>query len=1040
MELIEVFQILGIEQTKDERALKNAYREKLAVTNPEDDPEGFKRLRTAYEEACRYARTPDEEENEETEQTLEDDTPAGQWVRGVRKIYENITDRCDEEKWKELFEADAFLSLEEEENCTTYLLRFLMEHFKLPTNVWKLLNEKIHIVQNAGALRERFPAQFVNYMVHKCESGEEVDFSQFVGTEDADYDQFLQYYDRAYQALQEKKLQEAEQMIGCGDALGITHPVMEICRASLYEGKGQTEKAIALLKELSAKYPEDDLIAYNTAEMFWRNENHPEAAAIYERLREKLPKHYMANLRLTDWYYEQRKYKEAKKCAEEILSVGGDDAFLETLQKINTELEREMQREYAESGDPGLGLDLGWCYLQDGRTDLGIRTVKPLEEKVPVDRREEYLGLMTKLLAEAAEYEKTIVLAAKWEESLEKKILRDTDPEEEEKDRDRIRQSHMIRMQCCRAYGYIQPEKFAEAITEAEKSETGTPKDIGMLIEKAQIYVEMEEYERCGEISRRLIEDYQVYAAYANELEAAKRQWNAAGVIQNGRACLNYFPNYVKAYEMMAKVYMDLAHPDELKALLQQAKDNNVKSVILDAYEWQLSHEKFPDETLNERIQKFRTDYLQKVEDGKLTFYEAGLPVITEYLYSNPCEYLLVERAIFHKAAGHLEEAKADYEKALAEEPANPYAWNGLASIHQYLGEYEEAMVCLRKAMLYITTDEDGNIPPGMLAEQAEAYMRLGNYPEAEKMYEEFLMATGRDGERNTRRMRDYAKCLYYNGKKEKAMHLLDRAFANVLDATSEKADLCMNNGEDKFARELLEAWPEQMKLTNQNTQSAQEEYQYSMAWYELLYGSAGKAIECFEKSVLHRVDEIGTRGMLGDLVFACILGNNEYKGKLYADHLKYWLDRDKKYGTDCYKDMPKLEQVYRYLAAYYKASQEELDAILTLGENSRYCRFCSCEICKELEEIQLLNLLRKGQKQEVQERITEAFQERPSEYVRAIKHFLDTPPSEPAKKEEKKSFFDRFLKQREKGKRYDSRNRFGNHQQSGGSVYGGRS
>ena len=487
-----------------------------------------------------------------------------------RKVYENITDRCDVEKWKALFEADDFLSLEEEENCTTYLLRFLMEHYKLPTAIWKLLDEKIHIVQNAGAFRERFPAQFVSYMVHKCESGEEVDFSEFRGAEDADYDQFLQYYDRAYQALQEKKLQEAEQMIGCGDALGITHPVMEICRASLYEGKGQTAEAITLLKKLSAKYPEDDLIAYNTAEILWRNEGRVEASAIYESLREKLPKHYMANLRLTDWYYEQGNYKEAKKCAEEILSVGGDDTFLETLQKINTELEREMKREYAQNHDPGLGLDLGWCYLQDGRTDLGIRTVRELEAKVPADRCEEYLGLMTKLLAEAAEYEKAISTAAKWEESLEKKILRDTDAEEEEKDRDRIRQSHMIRMQCYRAYGYVQPEKFAEAIAEAEKAETGTPKDIGMLIEKAQIYVEMEEYERCAEISQKLIGDYQVYAAYANELEAAKRQWNAAGGIQNGRACLNYFPTYVKAYEMMAKVYMDLTHPEELKELYRQ--------------------------------------------------------------------------------------------------------------------------------------------------------------------------------------------------------------------------------------------------------------------------------------------------------------------------------------------------------------------------------------------------------------------------------------------------------------------------------------
>lgn len=570
MELTEVFQILGIEQTKDERALKSAYREKLAVTNPEDDPEGFKRLRAAYEDACRYAKTPDAEENEENVQALEDDTPAGQWVRGVRGVYENIKDRCDEEKWRALFEADAFLSLEEEENCTVYLLRFLMEHFKLPTNIWKLLDDKIHIVQNAAALRERFPAQFVNYMVHKCGSGEEVDFSKFDGAEDADYDQFLQYYDRAYQALQEENIQEAERMIGCGDALKITHPVMEVCRASLYEKEGQTEEAVTLLKDLSAQYPEDDLIAYNTAEMLWRNEGRAEAAAIYESLCRKLPKHYMANLRLTEWYYEQKKYKEAKKCAEEVLSVGGDDSFLETLQKINAELEQKMEQEYADTGDAGIGLDLCWCYLQDGRNALGIRTATALKGKVPADRKEEYLGLLAKLYAEAAEYEKTIALAAEWEDGLEKKLLRDTDPAEEEKDRDRIRQSHMIRMQCYRAYGHVQPEKFAEAIAEAEKAETGTSKDIGMLIEKAQIYVEMEEYERCAEISQRLIQDYQVYAAYANELEAAKRQWNAAGVIQNGNACLNYFPTYVKAYEMMAKVYLDLGRTEDLKALLQR--------------------------------------------------------------------------------------------------------------------------------------------------------------------------------------------------------------------------------------------------------------------------------------------------------------------------------------------------------------------------------------------------------------------------------------------------------------------------------------
>ena len=43
--------VLGIEKTKDKTAIKNAYRGLLVSVNPEDNPEGFKALRQAYEEA-----------------------------------------------------------------------------------------------------------------------------------------------------------------------------------------------------------------------------------------------------------------------------------------------------------------------------------------------------------------------------------------------------------------------------------------------------------------------------------------------------------------------------------------------------------------------------------------------------------------------------------------------------------------------------------------------------------------------------------------------------------------------------------------------------------------------------------------------------------------------------------------------------------------------------------------------------------------------------------------------------------------------------
>ena len=55
MDRIKIFEILGIEETNDKEQLRQAYRAQLVHHHPEDDPEGFKALRTAYEEAMNLA-------------------------------------------------------------------------------------------------------------------------------------------------------------------------------------------------------------------------------------------------------------------------------------------------------------------------------------------------------------------------------------------------------------------------------------------------------------------------------------------------------------------------------------------------------------------------------------------------------------------------------------------------------------------------------------------------------------------------------------------------------------------------------------------------------------------------------------------------------------------------------------------------------------------------------------------------------------------------------------------------------------------------
>ena len=52
----KVWKILEIEPTSDEEAIRTAYRAKLVNTNPEDDQEGFMKLKEAYDTALELAK------------------------------------------------------------------------------------------------------------------------------------------------------------------------------------------------------------------------------------------------------------------------------------------------------------------------------------------------------------------------------------------------------------------------------------------------------------------------------------------------------------------------------------------------------------------------------------------------------------------------------------------------------------------------------------------------------------------------------------------------------------------------------------------------------------------------------------------------------------------------------------------------------------------------------------------------------------------------------------------------------------------------
>ena len=155
-----IWEILKIEATKDKRAITRAYREQLTQVNPEEKPEEFMALREAYEEALRLADMEDQPEAEQEEKTELD-----LWRDQLEAVYFDISKRRNTECWEELFDQDICQRLDTKGEVEEAMLVFFMENYKVPHEVWLVIDKHFDLYERLGELSEKYPELFVKYVI-----------------------------------------------------------------------------------------------------------------------------------------------------------------------------------------------------------------------------------------------------------------------------------------------------------------------------------------------------------------------------------------------------------------------------------------------------------------------------------------------------------------------------------------------------------------------------------------------------------------------------------------------------------------------------------------------------------------------------------------------------------------------------------------------------------------------------------------------------------------------------------------------------------
>lgn len=264
MDFQEMFLILELDETTDIKLIREAYLKKLNTVNPEDNPEGFKRLRKAYEGVLLYAKQQGKDDEEQT------DNPISIFLNKAKEIYRSLSRRLDEAEWETLLKDNILDDLDMGEEAKWRLFAMLSDKFWIPSNIWRLLDRVFKIKENEQRFKEHLHPNFVDYMIRNIVSDTDegqFTYEKFEGRDQADYDAFLNAYYKLGNLLDtrepedklawEKAISEQEAFL---DSLDISHPRYVLAKARIWMIRGNKSEAEKIARETLAKEsgPEGD--------------------------------------------------------------------------------------------------------------------------------------------------------------------------------------------------------------------------------------------------------------------------------------------------------------------------------------------------------------------------------------------------------------------------------------------------------------------------------------------------------------------------------------------------------------------------------------------------------------------------------------------------------------------------------------------------------------------------------------------------------------------------------------------------------------
>ncbi|MBR3833374.1 MAG: tetratricopeptide repeat protein [Lachnospiraceae bacterium] len=790
---MNIWDILGCEESKDKEYLKTAYRRKLKSVNPEDDSEGFMRLRQAYEEAVRLADVDDASVDESQDSAL---------LKEMKELYKNYSRRICLEEWEKLLDRDEFVALDTAPDSFDALIKFLMEKFFIPKEIWKLIVDRFDIEDRAKELSEVYSEGFIEYVINNSVYDDILDYS-LLECRDELVDKFLERYYNLDVAIRKHDYKSQIELIQIISQMDAYHPYFEMLKIkSKLQEQENIDKDNESSEELQARkeiynelyqdaillhsdFPEDVNILAICGDVKLLLGDYEEAGQYYDKALDIKPDNYGLKGKVAEQKLCMGEYAKARDLFMELLRVNHyDNNARASMIRANLGLIQELTKKRNDNPeDKKVQMEISWSLYQIYKFEDSL---KVLDEFAPDESQIcEYNNLKGRVYLCLRDFHNALTCFHNWKQAIDA-IPSEDDSKDAEDKRKRYGYVHYLIGDC-----HLKLEEYSVAREYLKKALSIEHEEIVLSYEAiCELEYVTENYEQCIAACEELIAiEKRSFIAYNYLSKSSLKLDFIKEAIDASNKAMEIYPYIAEPYETQIDVYLRFNQIDGAKAIVDRyqamdidsdrinycyarilATDNkfteaievldkilleyqehssdlentikvyNLKANCLDMLN-QLEEalkvfEKVVELEPNHRTVYGRMGDILK-EQGKLS---QALEMYSKQIELAPSVVAYINRGNLNRFFHKYKTALEDYNAALKLEPNNSFCHSRIGLIYEHHREFDKALESYEEAFMN-TADDNGKIQ--LYTYKARTLQCMNRFQESMDVYNAYIEEFG---------------------------------------------------------------------------------------------------------------------------------------------------------------------------------------------------------------------------------------------------------------------------------------------------------